>query len=95
MIPEGEFQSQGGPLRPRRPWWFTLLLILLVLPAVGMPWVLVSAPENTMLHTLIKWFPGFLVLSAICAWMAYPARKDVSWILVAIMAMSSAALYVI
>ena len=91
MIPEGEFRDQGGPLKPRRPWWFTALLIVLVLPSFGMPWVLSDAPQGSLLAALIKWFPAYLLLSAVCAWMAYPQRRDVAWIIVALMILSSIA----
>lgn len=81
------------PQRRHRPWWFTLLLILLVLPAFGLPWLLVSAPEGSLLMMLIRLFPFYLVASAICAWYAYPQRRDVAWILVAMMIITSSALY--
>lgn len=95
MIPEGEFKDQGGPLKPVRPWWFTLILVLLVLPSFLTPWILADAPNLSMLDTLIKWYPVYLVASAICAWIAYPQRKAVSWIIVALMILSSVSLWVI
>lgn len=95
MIPEGEFRDQGGPLKPRRPWWFTLILVLLVLPAFGTPWVLADAPNESLLEILIKWFPAFLLLAAVCAWLSYPQRRDVAWILVLLMAVSAASIFVI
>lgn len=95
MIPEGEFQDNGGPLRPRRPWWFALILVLLVLPAFSTPWLLADAPADSLLQILIKWFPAFLLLAAVCAWFAYPQRRDVAWILVAVMALSAASLFMI
>lgn len=78
----------------RRPWWFTTLLILLVLPAFGLPWMLVSAPHGSLLMTLIKFFPLYLAGSAIAAWKIYPWRRDVAWILVALMILTSSALVV-
>ena len=95
MIPEGEFRDEGGPIRPRRPWWFTALLILLVLPAFATPWLLADAPAGSLLEILIKWFPAYLLLSAFCAWYAYPARREVAWILVALMVLSSGSLFMI
>lgn len=93
MIPEGEFQPDG-PLKPQRPWWFTTLLVVLVLPAFGLPWMLVSAPAGSILMTLIKLFPVYLVGSAFAAWKVYPARRDLAWILVALMILTSSALFV-
>lgn len=94
MIPNGEFNPEG-PLRPRRPWWFTVILVLLVFPAFGMPWLLASAPAGSMLQTLIKLYPAYLLLSAVCAWLCYPQRRELAWILVALMAMTSGALLMI
>lgn len=95
MIPDGEFRDEGGPVRPRRPWWFTVLLVILVLPAFGLPWLLVSAPAESMLSTIIKLFPAYLLLSAVVAWYAYPQRKEVAWIIVSLMALSASGLYAI
>lgn len=95
MIPEGEFKDQGGPLKPQRPWWFTIILILLVLPSFATPWIMADAPQGTLLARLIKWFPAFLILAAFCAWYAYPQRRDVSWILVSVMFLSAASLFMI
>ncbi len=94
MIPEGEFGPEG-PLKPRRPWWFTVILIVMVFPAFGMPWMLASAPVGSMLLTLIKLYPAYLALSAVCAWLCYPQRRELAWILVALMALSSSALLII
>ena len=95
MIPEGEFRDQGGPLRPRRPWWFTAILIVLVLPSFATPWILADAPHGSLLEGMVKWFPAFLVLAAICAWAAYPQRRDVAWILVAVMILSAVSLFML
>ena len=94
MIPEGEFGPEG-PLKPRRPWWFTVILVIMVFPAFGMPWMMASAPEGSMLQTLIKLYPAYLALSAVCAWLCYPQRRELAWILVALMALSSSALLII
>jgi len=78
----------------RRPWWFTTLLVLLVMPAFGLPWMLVSAPPGSLLMTLMKLFPLYLAGSAIAAWKVYPWRRDVAWVLVALMILTSSALFV-
>ena len=95
MIPEGEFRDQGGPLLRRRPWWFLLILILLVLPSFATPWLLADAPKDSLLEILTECFPVYLLLSAVCAWYAYPARREVAWILVALMILTASALFMI
>lgn len=95
MIPDGEFKDEGGPLKPRRPWWFTAILIILVFPAFFLPWVMAEAPQGSTLQLMVKWFPAFLLLAAFCAWFSYPQRKDVAWILVMIMVLATGTLYII
>lgn len=95
MIPDGEFRDEGGPVQPRRPWWFTLILIVLLLPSFFTPWVLADAPPQSLLATLIQWFPVYLIGSAFCAWYAYPQRPSVAWILVILMILTSASLWMI
>ena len=95
MIPNAEFKDQGGPVKPRRPWWFVVILIILVLPAFSTPWLLADAPKGSLLAIMIKWFPAFLLLSALCAWVSYPQRRDVAWILVTLMILSAASLFMI
>lgn len=90
MIPNGE-----GPLKPRRPWWFTLILVLLVLPSFGTPWILADGPTGSLLDTLVKWYPVYLVVSAVCAWVSYPQRRDVAWILVSLMILSAIAVFMV
>lgn len=100
IIPEGEFKDHGGPISPRRPWWFTVLLILLVIPGFLTPWFLAKAVEmeqytDTLLPDLLKWMPVYLVASAVCAWLCYPARRPLAWILVVLMLLSTAALFLV
>lgn len=95
MIPEGEFRDQGGPLRPHRPWWFTALLILLVAAGFLAPFLMTAPVTDSMLETLLKLFPVYMLVSAVCAWLCYPQRKPLAWILVVLMLMSSASLCLI
>lgn len=95
MIPEDEFNDNGRPLRPRHPWWFTTILILLTLPAFSTPWLIADVPEASLLQGLIKCFPAFMILAAFCAWFTYPQHRDIAWILVAVMILCSLSLFMI
>ena len=95
MIPSGEFSDQGGPLKPRRPWWFTLIVILAVIVPCVIPWAMTFDIEDGTLRMLIKLFPAYLILSGVCAWLAYPQRQTLSWILIALMLLSSASLFLL
>lgn len=95
MIPEGEFRDQGGPLRPRHPWWLTVLLVILVVVGFLSPFMMSAPANNSMLETLLKLFPVYSIASAVCAWLAYPQRQALSWVLIALMALSSASLCIL
>ncbi len=101
IIPEGEFRDHGGPLKPRRPWWFTVILIILVLPGFLAPWFIARAEAatpaaaDTMLPDLLRWLPAYLVAAAVCAWLCYPARRTLAWVLAALMLLSTLPLFLI
>lgn len=77
--------SLPPPERPRRtPWWFVVLLILVALPSI------VLIPEAAEVVDDAHWlgsayvgwlYPAYIVVSGICAYMSYPQRKALAWIL--------------
>lgn len=73
---------------------FRILVILMVLPLGGYPALLsaMSAADDT-LRTLLWLYPAYVVCAAVCAWICYPARKDVAWILIILLALSHAGMY--
>ena len=87
------------PRRPRAPWWFAVLLILLVLPTIA----LVEAASYVIDSagwlggaTYMGWlYPAYVVLSCVCAWICYPDRRAIAWILVALLALADLGLFII
>lgn len=81
--------------RPSTPLWFKILVIVMMLPAAGFP-LLVSALSSDADDTvkLLVWFyPAYMIASGVCARMCYVDRREVSWVLIALMVLSTAAIY--
>lgn len=88
------------------PLWFKLMVIVLTLPAAGFP-ILVSAADTVQSASsvfpaigeenpvrLLAWlYPAYMAASAICSWMCWRQRREMSWILLALMLLSTASVY--
>ena len=80
----------------KTPLWMTLLILLLTLPVFSLPILLSNLPEgDTSLRAIVWCYPFYLLLSAYLAWQAYPRRQTVSWILIVLMVLSTAAIWML
>lgn len=80
----------------RPPWWFTALLIILVLPAGQTPMLLASAPaEPPVVKTLVWLYPLYTLVSAYLSWVCYNGRRLMSWILVALIVLTHVAIWLL
>lgn len=73
------------------PLWFTALLVLLALPAFSTLYFASAVPDD--LRWLAWLYPGYLVLSAVCAHICYVDRRALAWIIAALMAMCDAVMW--
>jgi len=79
----------------RAPWWLKLLLILMLTPLLFLIGVSDAAPDGSPLKTLLRMYPAFCITDAICALICYPQRKEITWILIILMALSHAGIYIL
>lgn len=77
------------------PLWVTIIIILCSLPVFGLPSLLAAAPAGGELKMLIWFYPAYVVVSAICAWLCYPSRKAITWILLILMILSHVSIYML
>lgn len=85
-----------SPSRQRPPVWMTVLIILFLLPAFSFPVLATNIPAgNDAVKTFVWLYPFYMVLSAWLAWSAWPGRPYISWILLVLMAMSTAAVWIL
>ncbi|MDE5988126.1 MAG: hypothetical protein K2F88_03840 [Duncaniella sp.] len=83
-----------SPTKQRPPLWMTLLIILFLLPAFSFPVLAANIPAgNEAVKTFVWLYPFYMLLSGWLAWSAYPGRSYISWILLLLMALSTAAVW--
>ena len=71
------------------PWWIIALIILFVLPAAQFPVLLANCPaEPAIVRTLVWIYPFYVVVAAYLAYLCYPARRIITWILLALMVLT-------
>lgn len=78
------------------PKWVTTLIIIFTLPIFALPTLLSQCPsEASAIRTLIWIYPFYMVLSAYLAWRTYQQRPYLTWILLAVMILSSIAIQIL
>ncbi|WP_289752246.1 hypothetical protein [uncultured Duncaniella sp.] len=78
----------------KTPLWMTVIIIIFLLPIFAFPILLANLPTGDEAVRLFVWiYPFYMVLSAWLAWNAYPRRSYISWILLILMGLSTAAVW--
>ena len=71
------------------------LLIVLCLPLLAYPVLLARCPEGGETETLVWCYPIYVLGAVWCAWRCLPERKTVYWILVALLALTHVAIWLL
>ena len=81
--------SQDLPAK-RPPMWLLLIVIISILPVVGWPWYMSNFGINLDSQTafLAIAFPIYIILCGYLAYKCFQYRKEVTYILIAIMWLS-------
>ncbi len=82
---------QGG----RAPVWFVLLLVVLSLPLFSFIYFIGATEEGTTARALAWMYPIYVVMSAVCAYICYPDRRELSWILVVLLGARDAGMWLL
>lgn len=73
----------------------TVIIVIFLLPVFTFPLLLANIPAGDESAKTFMWiYPFYMLLSAWLAWSAYPRRSYVSWILLILMALSTAAIWI-
>ena len=73
---------------PRPPVWFAILLVLLAVPSLLFTYQAIKVTDSTGWLTEAAagyLFPAYIIISAVGAWMCYPSRRTISWVLVGLL----------
>lgn len=80
--------------KQRPPVWMIVLIIIFLLPAFSFPILAANIPAgDEAVKTFVWLYPFYMLLSAWLAWSAWPGRQYVSWILLVLMGLSTAAVW--
>lgn len=75
----------------RTPWWMSVIIVVLSLPVFSLPYLLsVCAPG---LKTFVWLYPLYVLVAAWLAWICYPRRRLLSWILLIVMVLTHVAMF--
>ncbi len=78
--------------RQPRPWWVTLLCVFVALAGIVGPILVLATATDSPLRPLMWAFPAYTAATAVCAWICWNQRKEVSWILIAVAVLATAAI---
>ena len=78
----------------KKPWWLAVLIIALVLPVFSFPVLLSQVSASAEEAKVLLWLYLFYVPgTGILAWISWPERKYITWMLLVLMLMSHLAMW--
>lgn len=79
--------------RTDRPRWVAVLAVAFALPVLAFPTLLDIMPDTGSNVKLLKIYPIYVLAGCFLAWLCYPQRRDMMWILFVLVLMSHAAIW--
>lgn len=77
------------------PLWMKIVIICCMLPVLAFPSLLAATQADTPARTIVWLYPFYVLASGLCAWIYYPVRREMSWILIVLMLLSHAAVWIL
>lgn len=77
------------------PAWVTILVVICMLPVLAFPTMLTMTMPDSSARTFVWFYPFYVIASGICARICWPQRKDVMWVLLALMVLSHLAMWML
>lgn len=81
--------------RPKTPIWMSVIIVLCMLPALIFPFSISTMPADATARYLIWFYPAYVIGTGVCAWLCYPERHTLAWILLALMILSHCCMYLL
>lgn len=77
------------------PLWVKALIIVSCLPVLALPLMISMTGEGFSGSTFIVLYPLYVIVSAVCAWYCYGNRRELAWILIALLWLTHAAMWIL
>lgn len=77
------------------PLWIKIIIILAMLPLLAYPSLLSTSGADHQARVFIYLYPAYVIASGICAWICWPTRPEVSWILLFLMVLTHIAIWML
>lgn len=84
--------STPMPQKPM-PLWAKMIICIMALPLLAFPFILADSPADSSLRLFVWFYPAYIIISAICAWMCWRQRQEISWIIIVLMLLTHLAMY--
>ena len=79
----------------KMPWWARLIVIAAAAPVCLYPLLLERTPEGSENELFLWFYPIYVVVAAVCAWICWARRREVYWILIVMMLLTHAAMFML
>lgn len=79
----------------KTPWWVTAIIIVAMLPALVLPLSANTIPDSGTPRYLLWFYPAYVIATGVCAYITYPERRYLTWILLVLLLMSHAAMAIL
>lgn len=74
--------------KPSTPKWFAAIIVILLLPLGQFPYLLNLCQEGSQARVFLWIYPFYALLSGYLAYICYPQRRLIAWILLLLLIMS-------
>lgn len=80
-------------IKAGRPKWVAVIAVAFALPLLAFPVLMDMIPDDGINVALLKIYPIYVIVSCVLAWMCYPQRRDMMWILLILVLLSHASMW--
>lgn len=83
------------PQLPPTPRWFTILVTIMALPVFQVPVLLANCAPQSAVRTMVWVYLFYVPVAAYLAYLCYPERRALAWILTLLMLLSHIAVWLL
>lgn len=81
--------------RQKVPTWVTVVIIICMLPVLAFPTMLSMTMPDSPVRSFVWFYPFYVIASGVCARICWRQRRDITWILLALMVLSHLAMWML